>query len=91
MTDQIIITQLQQLPESLKKEVMDFIGFLLEKHQLGSQSPKPRKNRGKGEQANDEVAEALKIIQDGCDMSSFGDALSFQNETRKERKLPHRD
>ena len=32
MTDKIILTQLQVLPEDLKKEVLDFIGYLLSKH-----------------------------------------------------------
>ena len=32
MTDKIILTQLQVLPEDLKKEVMDFIGYLLSKY-----------------------------------------------------------
>jgi hypothetical protein len=31
MTDKIILNQLQVLPEDLKKEVLDFIGYLLSK------------------------------------------------------------
>ncbi len=32
MTEQQIINQLREMPESLKKEVLDFIGYLLSKH-----------------------------------------------------------
>lgn len=32
MTEQLIIKQLEQLPEHLKREVLDFAGFLLEKY-----------------------------------------------------------
>jgi len=38
-----------------------------------------------------ELEEALRIVRQGCDMSSFGDALQYQNETRQERSLPFRD
>jgi hypothetical protein len=38
-----------------------------------------------------ELEEALHIVRQGCDMSSFGDALQYQNETRQERSLPFRD
>ena len=33
-TDEIIFRQLQQLPEALKSEVLDFIGFLATKHNV---------------------------------------------------------
>ncbi len=39
----------------------------------------------------DELEEAIRIIQQGCDMSTFGDALDYQIETRRERSLPFRD
>ncbi len=32
MTEQLIIKQLEQLPEHLQREVLDFAGFLLEKY-----------------------------------------------------------
>ncbi len=38
-----------------------------------------------------EIEKALRIIRQGCDMSSFGDALQYQIETRQERSLPFRD
>jgi hypothetical protein len=38
-----------------------------------------------------EIEEALRIIRLGCDMNSFGDALQFQIETRKEQIHPMRD
>ncbi|MEI6409492.1 MAG: hypothetical protein WCR52_08920 [Bacteroidota bacterium] len=38
-----------------------------------------------------ELAEAIKIVSMGCDMSTFGDALEYQIETRKDRNLPFRD
>jgi len=38
-----------------------------------------------------ELEEALRIIRKGCDMSTFGDALQYQSETRQERSLPFRD
>lgn len=34
MTEQAIFQQLQLMPPSLQKEVLDFIGFLLAKHNL---------------------------------------------------------
>lgn len=34
MTDQLVLLQLKQLPEELKKEVLDFIGYLFSKYQL---------------------------------------------------------
>ena len=68
MTDQLILYQLQQLPESLKLEVADFIGYLLKKHSLPATKPigKPkkasRKNGGslKAGLANEEIDEAIK-------------------------------
>lgn len=39
----------------------------------------------------EEIAEAIAIIRQGCDMSNFGDALEYQIEQRKERILPFRD
>ena len=93
MSDQIIFTQLQQLPDSLKKEVMDFIGYLLEKHKVSARPTKAPKrngkaNSGKGKQ---ELEEAIRVVQAGCDMSAYGDALKYQTEARQDRKLPHRD
>ena len=37
MTEQLVLRQFQQLPESLKKEVLDFIGYLWSKHLLATQ------------------------------------------------------
>ncbi len=39
----------------------------------------------------DELEEALRIVRQGCEMSTFGDALQYQIETRQERSLPFRD
>jgi len=49
MTGQLILNQLQQLPESLRQEVVDFIGYLLKKHNLPATQPngKPKKRFGK--------------------------------------------
>ncbi len=93
MSDQIIFSQLQQLPDALKNEVMDFIGYLLEKHKASvrpTKTPKP-KGKAKGGKAKQELEEAIKVVQAGCDMSSFGDALEYQTTARQERKLPYRD
>jgi len=38
-----------------------------------------------------ELEEALRIIRQGCDMSSFGDALTWQKMAREDRELPYRD
>jgi hypothetical protein len=38
-----------------------------------------------------ELAEAIRIVSMGCDMSSFGDALQYQIETRSDRALPFRN
>ncbi len=40
VSDQVILRQLQQLPNSLKKEVLDFIGYLLSKYQKQPKAPK---------------------------------------------------
>jgi uncharacterized protein (UPF0305 family) len=34
MTEQLILKQLVQLPENLKQEVLDFMGYLIAKHQV---------------------------------------------------------
>jgi len=39
----------------------------------------------------DEIEEAIAVVNRGCDMSSFGDALDYQINTRRERSLPFRD
>ncbi len=38
-----------------------------------------------------EIERALRIIEQGCDMSTFGDALQYQIEARQERSLPFRN
>ncbi len=38
-----------------------------------------------------EMEKALRIIRQGCDMGTFGDALQYQMEVRKDRLLPFRD
>lgn len=38
-----------------------------------------------------QMAEALRIVQSGCDMSVFGDGLEYQIEVRQDRVLPFRD
>lgn len=32
----------------------------------------------------DEIAEALRIIDEGCDMSNYGDALEYQKQVRED-------
>jgi hypothetical protein len=34
MTEQLILKQLIQMPENLKQEVLDFMGYLIAKHQI---------------------------------------------------------
>ena len=48
MTEQLVLLQLQQLPENLKKEVLDFIGYLFSKHQLAAQKGNPTTNQPSG-------------------------------------------
>ncbi|HRI60939.1 MAG TPA: hypothetical protein PK228_14470 [Saprospiraceae bacterium] len=31
----------------------------------------------------EEIAEAIRIVRQGCDMNNFGDALEYQRESRK--------
>lgn len=38
-----------------------------------------------------EIVEALRIIDEGCDMSNYGDALEYQKMVREDRELPHQD
>lgn len=37
-----------------------------------------------------DLSDAIRIVQMGCDMSTFGDALEFQINIRKDRVLPYR-
>ncbi|MFM9949922.1 MAG: hypothetical protein ACKV1O_18445 [Saprospiraceae bacterium] len=39
----------------------------------------------------EELEEAIAAVSKGCDMGSFGDALEYQINTRRERSLPFRD
>lgn len=39
MTEHLVFRQLQQLPDNLKQEVLDFIGYLLSKYTLAVQKP----------------------------------------------------
>lgn len=99
MTDQQVLIQLQQLPDNLKQEVSDFIGYLLAKYKKVAATPQPpeqkrfSKYRGslKSGLSVEELDETLRMIRMGCDMSSFGDAGEYQTEVRKERSLPYRD
>ena len=38
-----------------------------------------------------DLAEAIRVVQMGCEMSTFGDALAYQLEIRQDRNLPFRD
>lgn len=39
----------------------------------------------------DEITQALRIIDAGCDMSNYGDALEYQEMVREDRELPYRN
>ena len=48
MTDQLILLQLKEMPDNLKQEVLDFIGYLSAKYKLPSnQQPRNKKHFGK--------------------------------------------
>ena len=47
MTEHLVFLQLQQLPDNLKQEVLDFIGYLLQKHHFQQQKA-PKNKAGKG-------------------------------------------
>jgi hypothetical protein len=87
MTDQILLRQIQRLPDDLKAEVLNFIGYLLSKQKATQQPSEP--TEAKRSQA--EIEAAIRIVQQGCDMSSFGDALEYQIDARRDRSLPFRD
>lgn len=82
--EQLVLRQLQQLPANLQQEVLDFIGYLLLKQQTIPRHsvPPPPSN---------EIEEAIRIVRMGCDMRTFGDALTYQLASRMERTLPFRD
>lgn len=42
MNEQKILLQLQKLPDELKQEVLDFIGYLLSKYKSAAPASKPR-------------------------------------------------
>lgn len=49
MTDQLILLQLKEMPDNLKQQVVDFIGYLLSKHSTKkSEKNKPTFGSGKG-------------------------------------------
>lgn len=84
--EQLILRQFQQLPANLQQEVLDFIGYLLTKHQLnGSKTTgpiqKPSRENASSQKSND-LANAILIVRQGCDMTAFGDALQYQIEAR---------
>jgi hypothetical protein len=65
-SDQLIVFQLQQLPDSLKKEVLDFIGMLFSKHNLKpahKNKPKFGSAKGKYKMSSDFDA-PLEIFKD---------------------------
>jgi Protein of unknown function (DUF2281) len=39
MAEHLVLRQFQQLPDNLKQEVLDFIGYLLSKHQSSAKKP----------------------------------------------------
>jgi hypothetical protein len=86
MTDQILLREIQRLPDDLKAEVLNFIGYLLSK-----QKTRPQPQSVKLEHSAEEIEAAIRIVQQGCDMSSFGDALEYQIDIRQDRELPFRD
>ncbi len=67
-TNQLILFQLQQLPETRKQEVLDFIGYLFSKHQIGKTPTKknrPQFGRTKGKYRMAEDFDApLEIFKD---------------------------
>jgi hypothetical protein len=51
MNEQILLKQFEMLPDSLKKEVLDFLGYLLQKYQQKPQKEdkkKPKFGSAKG-------------------------------------------
>ncbi len=48
MNDQLILLQLKQMPENLRQEVLDFIAFLLSKHQKNNPKVKTKPTFGCG-------------------------------------------
>jgi Protein of unknown function (DUF2281) len=40
MTEQLILQQLNQMPENLRQEVVDFMGYLIMKYKLTNKEPK---------------------------------------------------
>lgn len=47
MSEQLLYLQFQSLPDELKKEVMDFVGYLMNKYQLDAPKPQPKGGFGK--------------------------------------------
>lgn len=38
-----------------------------------------------------DLEEAIKVVRRGCDMSDYGDALTYQRDVREDRTLPFSD
>ncbi len=64
----ISINKLNKLPDHLKKEVNDFIEFLLEKENKKSKDEKPHDiMKFSGIWSDEEANEISQIIKEGCD------------------------
>jgi hypothetical protein len=93
MLENKILIQLRHLPNHLKWEVLDFVNFLLTKKgtALGEDAAEIKVSETTSPTTPYEIEDAVRIVKQGCDMSSFGNPTSYQRETRSDRSLPHRD
>lgn len=65
MNDSIILTKLNELPETLKKEVLDFIDFLIKKQETVSVEKHPTAGCMKGTfKMKDDFDEPLEDFQE---------------------------
>ena len=51
---------------------------------------KPSGENAPSQKPND-LANAIRIVRQGCDMTAFGDALQYQIKARQDRDIPGRD
>ena len=64
---------------------LDLLLPLLQRLQIRYENMAPQQPK------DSDIEEAIRIVRLGCNMSTFGDALKYQIETRQDRLLPFRD
>jgi Protein of unknown function (DUF2281) len=71
MTDQLILAQIKMMPDALKKEVLDFIGYLISKHNL----PTENKTADQPAQGKQSFAKLRGSLKSGLSLQEIDNQL----------------